>query len=116
MAYSGEAQKDIELDVVAVAALPSVHLPAAHWWGYVGAAEHRRIGGRQVSIVRRLSGLGLRDPAAHLPGRESGVSRPAPVVTAMLARLSAKRGCYVPPPGDQIGLDQAPRLRLSQAR
>jgi Na+/H+ antiporter NhaD/arsenite permease-like protein len=56
IAYSGEAQKDLELDVaavepirlhgkrniplllgvvVAVAALPSVHLPAAHWWGYV---------------------------------------------------------------------------------
>jgi len=56
IAYSGEAQKDIEHDiaavepirlhgkrniplllgvVVAVAALPSVHLPASHWWGYV---------------------------------------------------------------------------------
>jgi Na+/H+ antiporter NhaD/arsenite permease-like protein len=88
MAYSGEAQKDIELDiaavqpiqlhgkrniplllgvVVAVAALPSVHLPAAHWWGYVPWRE---------IVMLLLAGLSLKltpIKGAAEPDRPGGV-------------------------------------------
>jgi Na+/H+ antiporter NhaD/arsenite permease-like protein len=71
MAYSGEAQKDIELDiagvepirlhgkrniplllgvVVAVAALPSIHLPAQHWWGYIPFREIVMLGLAALSL------------------------------------------------------------------